>query len=227
MSKSKLLYRIADAVEVEPEEHDIDASTEVMDYARHHREEIYASDKEVPEVFHDIRPDENSGGEVDPGFFLVPKSLSGSQLGKDAAVISNYRIFIKRFGDIDGVFPITGDKGSFGIAIRISSITRAILDDLKALDQAPILDEEDHAQAEHEAIDEAWGDWARYDFIRALEKKFPDQAELIDKLDEDQTRELFDRLCRNIGIDWVEDSASVYIDVERVAEGVTEQDLSS
>jgi hypothetical protein len=225
MSKHKLLRRFAeDANIVESDVAATDVASEVMDYVEQHRELVFISDKEVPERFGDLRPLEGVSS-VDPGAFLVPDTLSGSQQGKDSVTVSNYRVFVKRYAEVEGVFPIRGDQGSFGIAIRISAITAEMLDDLVAIEGYPALDDEEVAKVQHEDIDAAWDDWARYDFIRALEDRFPDAGEMIDGLDDDQTRELFDRIRRSIGADWIEDGGSVFIDVDRVAEGVTLQDL--
>ena len=182
------------------------------------------SEKEVPQTLRDLRVTDETD---DPGLFLVPSSLSGSSMGKDSARVSNYRVFVKRHGETEGVFPVIGDKGSFAVAIRISAITPNILDDLIALDGHPALEDDDMEAVGHDAIDAAWDDWARYEFVRALEESFPDDADAIDALDADQIRSLFDRVRIRLGLEWIEDSASMFIDVAAVAADVSLKDLTA
>jgi hypothetical protein len=140
--------------------------------------------------------------------------------------IGNNRVFLKRYEDNEGVFPLTGDHGSFGVAIRISAITGDMLEDLKGMiENYPALDDEATSQAEHEQIDEAWGDWAHYDFIIALGNHLPGEEERIDALDDDQARELFDRARRRLGAEWVQDSTGLFIDVVPIAEAVKPDDF--
>lgn len=218
--ESKLLQRkAADETPEQP----ANATQEVLDFAARHHTQVQKSDKEAPESFSDLRPVE---GPIDPAYFFVPDGLSGSRTNRDSVNIGNNRVFLKRYGNQEGVFPLKGDHGSFGVAIRISAISPEMLDDLKGMaEDYPSLDDEEAAKAEHEQIDEAWDDWAHFDFIRALENHLPGQEERIDGLDDDQARELFDRARRRLGAEWVQDSGGMFIDVVPIAETVTPEDF--
>jgi hypothetical protein len=197
----------------------------VLDFVQRYSNQVQQSDKEAPEDFSDLRPID---GPVDPGYFFVPDALSGSRTQQNSVNIGNNRVFLKRYGDEEGVFPLRGNHGSFGVAVRISAISTPMLDDFKGLiEDYPSLDDEETSKAEHELIDEAWNDWAHFDFIRALETHLPDQEPQIDALDEDQARELFDRVRIRMGVEWTEDSGGVYIDVVPVATNVTPEDLAA
>lgn len=217
--KSKLLQRrAADEAESNPA-----PSSDVLDFVRQHKNEIERSDKEAPEFFRDLHAAEIDG-EIDPGNFLVPISLKGSPHGKDAEHLGNNRVFLKRYAEEPGVFPLIGEHGAFGVAMRISAITEPMLDDLKALSE-PEVEDVAAGQAEHAEIDGAWEEWAQFDFIRVLETMFTDSYEQIDALDEDQTRELFDMVRHRIGLEWEDSPTGPFIDVQEIANAVTEDDL--
>lgn len=199
------------------------SSSAVLDFVSRYPQEVSKAEKEIPETYGDLRPVE---GPIDPGNLFVPASLSGSRLQQDAVNIGNNRVFLKRYGDVAGVYPLRGDHGSFGVAIRISSISGQMLDDLKGLADYPSMDDAEASKAEHELIDDAWNDWAHFDFIRALENHLPDQEEKIDGLDDDQSRELFDRVRRRKNVEWSPDSTGMFIDVVAVAGEVTPEDLT-
>jgi hypothetical protein len=211
------------AAEEMTEEAPQNPTDKVLDFVAQNHTQVQKSEKEVPENFSDLRPVE---GPIDPGYLFVPDGLSGSRTNNDAINIGNNRVFLKRYSDHEGVFPLTGDHGSFGVAIRISAITAEMLEDLKGMiEDYPGLDSEESSQAEHEQIDEAWTDWAHFDFINALGNHLPGNEEHIDNLDDDQARELFDRARRRIGAEWTQDSNSMFIDVVPVAEAVTPEDF--
>ncbi len=198
-------------------------SEAVMEFVREHADQVERSDKEIPESLRDFHPME---GDIDPGGFFLPKDLSYSRLQSSSVEIANVRGFMRQYGEMDGVYLVGGSHGTAAVAIRISAITQDILDTLMGLiEDYPAMDDMDVSQVEHERIDEAWTDWAHFDFIRALEQAMPEAEELIDGLDDDRARELFDNVRDRINVEWSEDSSSMYIDIEKVAAAVTEEDL--
>lgn len=90
---------------------------------------------------------------------------------------SNYRVFIKEFGKVDGVVSLSGGHGTTAIAIRVDLLDthEEIKDTIEGLDNYALIDEEDHSELEHEAIEAAWKDWGRNDFVGELLKELGDK----------------------------------------------------
>lgn len=85
------------------------------------------------------------------------------------------------------------------------------------LDDYPVLDEEDWSRRESEEQYEAWDNWVKYDFRRALGKVFPEAREA----DFDQLEPLWRELEYEGHAEW----DGEHVNVERAAQCVTRQDL--
>jgi hypothetical protein len=108
-----------------------------------------------------------------------------------------------------------------GFAIRVyrnGEITEAFkrYHELTArLDDCACLDEMRLSEMEAEESAEGWNDWARRDYLRALCKRFG--AEERDTIKPEDVKTVFDSAASDASICWIQDSGSMYIDVDRVA----------
>ena len=118
----------------------------------------------------DLKP--LNGSTPEPTDFLMPGLLSGSDYCDSGSVeVSNHRVFLERYGKLPNVYDVYGGYGTFAVAIRRDSVTPEMQADLDALDDYPLLDEDDHSEVEMEAEQESWESYARADFAQELVKK--------------------------------------------------------
>ncbi len=190
-------------------------------------------------AYSDLEP-RSSEGPV----FVLPAYLSGSDYSGGSVTVSNHRLFIEEFGELEGVHNVYGGYGSYGVAIRLD-VWRAAADGdctwlgtdsetascdedgpcphqirewLKSIEDYPVYDEDDLRQVEMEAQDEAWESWAESDFVRELEKSFPDDIEELEVVDSGKFRVWFEELRESANVYWEnEEGNSAHVDIERVA----------
>lgn len=124
-----------------------------------------------------------------------------------------------------------GGYGTYGVFIRLDlddEVPDELIDVVSALSDYPLLDDDHHSNLEIEAEDEAWSDWGRSDFHRALEKSHLalDHEEIIEDLTDDQLDELW-----RIGADQhgdggvIHEETGPYFYVDSVAKILDEEDL--
>jgi hypothetical protein len=93
----------------------------------------------------------------EPTDFLVPDALSGSDYCSSGSVeVSNHRVFLDQFKDSPNMYDVYGGYGTFAVAIRLDSITDEMVEVLNALEDYPVIDEEDLSEVECEAEEETW-----------------------------------------------------------------------
>ena len=144
---------------------------------------------------------------------------------------SNNRTFRERFSEE----LLLADGDADGLSLDIRFITEEMLSEIESLENYPLLSEDDHSQLEMELQEEAWTDWAEQDFSRALEKRLSavledeERAEeIIESLSADSLYSLFSALSESASVYWQEESCyGQWIDCERVAEELSEEELSS
>ena len=101
-----------------------------------------------------------------------------------------------------------------------------MIEDFDALEDYPVLDDDDHSEVMCEAENYAWESYTRRDFHKALAEKFSEH-DLTD-LNNDQLDILFYELCDRTNTCWEHETGnSAFIRLERVVEGATEQDITS
>lgn len=151
----------------------------------------------------------------DKELFVMPKYLSGSDYCNSGVVeVSNHRAFLEEFKDVEGVHEVWGGFGTYAVAIRLDvyESNEEIKGVVNALDDYPVLDQDDLSRLEDERSQEAWDDWARADALRLLQKSHEYLEEFDDDFDDD-----FYRACDESGTYWAFESGnSIYIDFERV-----------
>jgi hypothetical protein len=142
---------------------------------------------------------------------------------------SNARVIRKKYGDKD-VF-VEDD----GIWFDVRFIGEDLLETLTRLEDYPIIDEDDHSNLEMELQNEEWDSWAKDDWRKAVINKIEDCIEdtgleiewdedLYDK--ENELYELFRSCCELQNEYWYEDGTDQYIDIDRIAKGLTLEDVN-
>ena len=106
----------------------------------------------------------------------LPRYMSGGDYSGSTLERANYLEFVESF-PVEYVKKMSGDYGSFGIALDVSAMladetesAESILEALEALEDYPLLNDEVLSNLEMELSEEGWKDWARDDFRRELEK---------------------------------------------------------
>ena len=65
-------------------------------------------------AYSDLEPGSGKGP-----VFVLPAYLSGSDYSGGSVTVSNHRLFIEEFGELEGVHNVYGGYGSYGVAIRL------------------------------------------------------------------------------------------------------------
>jgi len=169
--------------------------------------------------------------EREDGRYLIPVSLGGSDYSGTLVERSNARAWCERFDDSEDQWwtNAPGGHGTFAIVIDTKGIPEDVEDDvaefLNGLQDYPLADEDLHSKMEIESQEEAWNDWGRKNFLKAIEKHF--EVEFEDDPDQKLVDEIFYESCDKANENWInEQGDSSYIDMDRVvAKGVTREDL--
>ena len=144
---------------------------------------------------------------------------------------SNNRTFQEQFSKE----LLLADGDADGLSLDIRFITEEMLSEIESLESYPLLSEDDHSSLELELQEEAWTEWAERDFSRALEKRLSSvlendelSEEIVESLSPDSLYSLFSALSESASVYWQEESCyGQWIDCERVAAEISEEELSS
>lgn len=190
---------------------------------------------------------ENHWRELSLGF--VPSYIAYSSYSNLGLVgRANFNVFTDQGSTpdpFDAVHVVDYGWDGQGVCIDVLYVTEDMLETIEALEAYPLISEEEHSQLELEAQDEAWIDWAREEFRKAVARElqrfepsiWPDEAddywaeEILDAIPDETLEarllEEFNRLSDQAGEYWVcEDTSSgAYINVAKVAEGLTTESL--
>ena len=163
------------------------------------------------------------------GTCLVPGYLSGSDYSGSLVERSNYEAFQEQFANGDGVWwtDVAGGYRTYAIVIDCGLVPLEAEEDLASflngLQDYPLADEDLHSRLEMEATDESWDNWARYAFVRDLERQF--EVEL-DDADPGLVYTVFRECCDKSNSYWVNESGGdMWIDLKRVVKAVTQTDI--
>lgn len=161
----------------------------------------------------------------------IPDHMQGNDIDRDLVAESNFEVWQEEFSDSEGDHwvPLHGGHGSYGIAVRLDVKDDEIIETLAALQDYPLISEEDHSRREIEGRDEAWERWVRSDFTSAIEKKTwtidGREAEVVD-FDEGtlDLRDWFERMAERYNEEWIAESGG-YIDVESLVNKMDGNDI--
>ena len=127
------------------------------------------------------------------------------------------------------VWEVRGGYGTYGIALLADSDNEALIDALRSLADYPVLDDDAQTEFEHEAQEEAWEDWGRNDFLKALQAQHGFDEDVADFLSTEESEnalvhklyELFHYAMEESNEYWTEETGgNMYIDMDRVVRGV-------
>jgi len=147
---------------------------------------------------------------------------------------SNARVFRDQFSK---ELEAGADGDADGVALDVRFVSDEMLEIIEGLEDYCLLDEDDHSQLEMELQDEAWESWAASDWRQlvcaaidaVLPEGFPfDGDDLISRLggrEDEKLRPLFEQCCDSAGEYWREGGTDQWVDLDRVAEKLTLEDL--
>jgi hypothetical protein len=175
-----------------------------------------------------LSEDSTEEGEL---YFFLPYA-SGSDYSGSTVEKANHRAFQESYGQESFVWEATGGFDTYATVIGLTGLLECpddafdlIMGVIEGLDRYPLIDDEALSNLETEGADEAWESWVASDFRRALEKKFdgidfdwPNDADL---------RSFFEQKREKANEYWESESCgpSVFVRVEKVAEGIALADL--
>jgi len=164
----------------------------------------------------------------------IPDDMQGNDIDRNLVAESNYEVWQEEFSDSEGEkwVPLHGGHGSYGIAVRLDVDDEEILETLAALQDYPVISDEDLSRREMEGRDEAWERWVRTDFITAIERKTwtidGRDAEIVE-FDEGplDLREWFEKMAEKANENWENEpsGSGVYIDVDRIVDSMDGSDI--
>jgi hypothetical protein len=158
--------------------------------------------------------------------FIIPKLLSGSDYSGGMVERSNFRVFLKEHKEVDGVYELFGGYGTFGIAVRLDvyNSNNDIKEALDALDNYPVINDEDLSEMESEADQELVTDTAK-DLPREidLDKYIPDIDTILE--DTDMIEELIWSAVRDLNLNFEHENNSSFIHDEGKIQRYVEDSL--
>jgi hypothetical protein len=169
----------------------------------------------------------------------VPDYCQSGDYGGAVHYRSNANVLLEDFSSPQ-CRELYGSYGSHGVAIDPRYLSEELLESLQSLESYPVLDEDALSHLEMELQGEAWESHLRSDFSRRLEsllseilsaadwQNAEDWAEQsIANLSEDQLWTLFSDAAESANLYWESQHNDAWIDVERVAESLSEDQLLS
>jgi hypothetical protein len=165
--------------------------------------------------------------------WLSDHCLSGDYCGAPHTA-SNARVLLEEFSGPE-LREARGDYGSQSVAVDPRYLSEDLLENLQSLENYPVLSEDDCSSLELELQSEAWENWAEREFSRALENRLSELLEddslaesTVESLSPDSLYSLFCALSDRGSIYWESQSSpDQWIDCEKVAEELSEEELSS
>jgi hypothetical protein len=191
-----------------------------VDYSTWREETLPLGESASYGDFHDLT------GDATPDDYVMPELLSGGDYAGTTVEKANHRAFLKLYGHHPGVHSVTGGYGTFAVALSIRRLlenpepAECILDTLEALDNYPVVDDDELSEYEIELTCEGWDCWAKHDYLVGLSKKFGDI-----EVSDDYAFEIFNRVAARISVDWEADGNDMHIDVDKIVKATTVDDL--
>lgn len=169
----------------------------------------------------------------------VPDYCQSGDYGGAVHYRSNANVLLSDFSSPE-CRELYGSYGSHGVAIDPRYCSDELLESIESLENYPILSEDDCSSLEIELRDEAWDRWTRSDFSRKLKNLLSDTLsaadwenaeewaeQSIESLSDDQLWTIFSSACESANLYWESQHNDVWIDVDRVAESLSNDQLLS
>lgn len=169
----------------------------------------------------------------------VSEYCQSGDYGGSVHYLSNAKELLSSFSSPE-CRELIGSYSSHGVAIDPRYLSEELLENLQSLENYPVLNEDALGELELELQNEAWESYLRSDFSRALERLLcdllsahyedgdEDRAEQsVESLSGEQLWELFSRTADENGIYWENQHNDSYIDVDKVAQSLSEDQLLS
>ena len=152
--------------------------------------------------------------------------------------LSNARVLLEEHGGSAQCRELYGSYGSSGIVLDPRYLSEELLESLQGLESYPLLSEEDCGALELELQAEAWENYLSRDFQRALERRLcnllseeedgDERAErTVESISDGDLYSLLEDARESENLYWENEHNSMYLDVERVAESLSAELLSS
>lgn len=166
------------------------------------------------------------------GWFQVDYA-TGSDYSGGSVNESNYRVLGEMLENAhpEGSEPVVwartrGGHGTYGIIVNYGDLDEEVREAIDALENYPLMDEEDHSRLEMEQQEEAWKDWGESEFIKECAKHLG-----IDKDDFEEASEkagiswytIFHAAIEGANLNWEDQQgAGQWINMERAADQATD-----
>lgn len=177
-----------------------------------------------------------------PDDLLEVPYTTGSDYSGDSVTVSNYRRIWEDYKDkIPELFQMYGDYSSYGLLITRRALEaeeenaaelRDVID--KLVNSYCVYDEDDMGLVELEAESESWDNCYRYDYRRELERLEliadceEDSTDDVPYLDDEQLFSLVRLVMGRENVYWTHETGNnAYLDVTRLAENTTDEDIQS
>jgi hypothetical protein len=168
-----------------------------------------------------------SSSRVKVGQFWLPAGLTcGDYIDGNVRTRSNRAVFLDRFGEEPGIFPVTGGYHYRSVAIRLDVTNAEVLEALLEVVAGYSLDEVYEQTLEVDERNDAWARWLGYEFGRELQTH---ASRLLEKecdfseVSGERLRGLFARYVREE--DWSDAAAGPTCRTEAVVARITRAGL--
>lgn len=147
----------------------------------------------------------------------VPSACSGSDYNGGALARSNVRALESLAkGDDLPYHLLHGNHGTHGIAFPLWCRSKGLLEQLEGLSDYPVVDDETMGEVEREDETEAWDNWARSDWRKALEKE---TGVDLGEVSNEELARTFHEACEEAGRYFEHGEEGPWIDCEKLAKG--------
>lgn len=173
----------------------------------------------------------DEGGSADDRVWFESQYCTGSDYSGGSVTESNYRVLLaecERISEEQGLADegkmffqtFWGGHGTYAIALHIDKTPREVFDIMAALEDYPLISDDDHSELEFEQQVEAWERWGAQEYAQELEKRFEGDC---DDVEPDKLYEHFEAAREAANVYWEDQSgAGQYIDMRRVAAAAEE-----
>lgn len=162
------------------------------------------------------------------GWYQV-EYATGSNYSGGSLTESNYRVLCDMLDEThpEDSEPVvwartSGGHGTYGVVVRYGDLDEEIQDTLNALEDHPLISDDDHSELEMEQQDEAWERDGANDLSRELAKITDvDRDDLKNGLTDEEWYSVFSLASDSGGIYWEDqEGAGPYVDMRKIAKQV-------